>query len=146
MSTEHRQKIAALCEAMGATHRIVTAKGWSRLYVREAEAESERQIGRAWQREGEDWELSGAVRTLREIARRKVARVTNAVDIVSRARASKTSAQTEVTNLESRLVTARAKLTNASTDLARALVSLDAIEATMTDRDRAVLAALEAVK
>ena len=142
-ATDTMAKIRRLCAAMGLGCEVVTVRGWSRLFVR-ATGDEGRQVGRAWQRESAGWTLGLIYRDLRRDAEGAVRAMVNAADSVTRANANAVSAQAEVSALEARLETARGKLADADADRARARVALDAVEAALTDRQRAIIAALEA--
>ena len=140
-----RQKIATLCAAMGLTHRIATAKGWSRLYVADGTG-AERQIGRAWQREGEAWSLNDCAQKLHNEAWMKVSDASGLLLGVSVAETRVDNAVKQVSGAEARLVILRGDLAayERQRDEAQAAYS-DAVAA-LDDRGRAILAALTEVQ
>jgi hypothetical protein len=140
-----RQKIATLCAAMGLTHRITTAKGWSRLYVADGTG-AERQIGRAWQREGEGWTLNDCAQQLHNEARAKVSDASERLLRLS-------TAENRVDNCAKRVDGEVARLAIMRNDLAAYMRQRDEAQAAysdavaaLDDRERAILAALTEVQ
>ena len=142
-ATDTMAKIRSLCAAMGLECKVTTARGWSRLFVSESGIAA-RQIGRAWQREGEGWTLRVIYGDLRREAARAVRATVNARDDVTAASRRERESLGVVGDLEARLARERESLARYEAQHAAARASLDAAEAALTERQRAILAALEA--
>ena len=142
-ATDTMAKIRSLCAAMGLECKVTTARGWSRLFVSETGIAA-RQIGRAWQREGEGWTLRMIYGDLRREAARAARAAVSARDDVTAASRREQGQRGVVEKMETGLARERESLARYEAQHAAARASLDAAEAALTERQRAILAALEA--